>query len=348
MITSVEALDVNAFHGAAVAATDNGVIIGVNQLAEEVFGYKEAELLGQNLRMLMPKAVASHHDAFLEHYRKHRSRRLIGKARRVSILRKDGTKTEYTLRLGEYMEGSTLRFVGVFTQDDPDTCATDLSEFTEASTSFSEMSLLKSSSFSSVRSTVDSVGSDASEVPLSLPLHASAIERAAFNAHSLFVSGFLKQKLSAGRWKSQWVVLDHSSKKLSIFSASKGLKNITGLCEVRPLGTPSRELNIMDCSIRDGSGITGKPGTISICQKGDNVRHFLCPSAAVALLWIETLKVRLFFANNHLILSRPLFILVYCVCLYCGSFLCSHGYSLQLRKAYATKQSTHAVYSNTP
>lgn len=304
MITSVETLDVNAFDAAAVAATDQGIIVAANALAQKLFGYSEAEMVGENLRMLMPGSVAQHHDGFLDHYRKHHDRRLIGKARIVNIRCRDGSEPQYTIRLGEFMEGKNLRFVGVFTNEDPDTCAADLSEVTDRSDSGTPRVTgatcpvvhLKSPGTTSVsaaslhNSMVRGGREDlAAHVELALPNHASELERSAFNIQVESVSGFLKVK-STGRWKDEWVILDLNKKKLSLFSAKKGLKSPTPQT-VRTLGSPSRVLNIVDSTVRDGSGITGKAGTFSICEKGDHVRHFLCPSASVARLWIEALKV---------------------------------------------------------
>ena len=118
MIITVDVLDVENFEDAAVASTDHGIIVDANKQALQLFGYSEAEMVGQNLSMLMPASVSKHHDGFLAHYRKHRDRRLIGKARTVHIRCRDGSEPLCTIRLGEYMEGKNLRFVGVLTRGD--------------------------------------------------------------------------------------------------------------------------------------------------------------------------------------------------------------------------------------
>lgn len=117
MIVAVDELNARDFSDPAVLATDHGIITGANHQALQLFGYTRNEMVGENLRMLMPTAVAEHHDKFLSHYRKHRDRRLIGKTRVVSIRRKDGSEPQCTIRLGEYMVGSELCFVGVFSDD---------------------------------------------------------------------------------------------------------------------------------------------------------------------------------------------------------------------------------------
>ena len=134
MIMHVNKLNLDMFGAAAaVASDDHGVIVGANRQALQLFGYNEAEVVGKNLKMLMPSSVGKHHDGFLSHYRKHQDRRLIGKARVLSIRRKDGSEPQYTLRLGEYMEGKSLRFVGVLTRGDT-TAVDDTSTANEADT----------------------------------------------------------------------------------------------------------------------------------------------------------------------------------------------------------------------
>ena len=130
MIITVDVLDVENFADAAVAATDQGIIVDANWQAIELFGYTEGEMVGQNLSMLMPSSVASHHDGFLAHYRKHKDRRLIGKARTVNIRCKDGSEPLCTIRLGEYMEGKNLRFVGVLSRGDTTALDNDANDAT--------------------------------------------------------------------------------------------------------------------------------------------------------------------------------------------------------------------------
>ena len=131
MIVAVDELDAADFSDPAVLASDHGVILSANHQALQLFGYTNNEMEGQNLKMLMPESIAMHHDRFLAHYRKHRDRRLIGKARVVPIRRKDGSEPSCTIRLGEYMIGSELRFVGIFSVEPEGQSALDLDTWQE-------------------------------------------------------------------------------------------------------------------------------------------------------------------------------------------------------------------------
>lgn len=311
MITGVQTLDVEEFRGAAVASDDMGIIVAVNSYAEELFGYSGREIVGHNLSMLMPEAYAIRHDAFMAHYRKNRTRRLIGKARLVNIRCKDGAEPEVTIRLGEYMEGRNLRFVGVFTAEESDgssertisgPTAADYSCPSVRSSSESKSGascpvahVLRSDGASShsIHATFLSQPNEscpAAGSPIALPIDASDLELAAFHSTSQFLSGVVKIKGFTGRWKEHWIALDHSRKTLAFFAAKKAPKVVNDMT-IRALGTPSKLLIVTNCSIRDGYGITGKSGTVSICERGDNVRHLLFPSKNVAHCWMQALQV---------------------------------------------------------
>ena len=78
-----------------------GLIRSFSRMAEAVFGHAKADVLGQNIKLLMPAYFAAHHDRYLERYLKTGERRIIGIGRVVTGLRKDGSTFPLELAIGE-------------------------------------------------------------------------------------------------------------------------------------------------------------------------------------------------------------------------------------------------------
>jgi len=68
-----------------------GLIQSFNRAAEQTFGYLEGEVVGQNIRLLMPEPYRHQHDSYLQHHATTGERKVIGQVREVSGLRKDGS-----------------------------------------------------------------------------------------------------------------------------------------------------------------------------------------------------------------------------------------------------------------
>ena len=86
---------------AVVIIGESGIIDTVNPAAERLFGYSSAELVGQNVKILMPSPQREAHDAHLARYRETGERHVIGIGRVVVGRRKDGTTFPARLAIGE-------------------------------------------------------------------------------------------------------------------------------------------------------------------------------------------------------------------------------------------------------
>ncbi|WP_242186875.1 PAS domain-containing sensor histidine kinase [Sphingomonas sp. CARO-RG-8B-R24-01] len=86
---------------AMIVIDDHGVIQSFSTTAQTLFGYDEAEVVGRNVSMLMPSPDREAHDRYLSRYLDTGERRIIGMARRVIGLRKDGTTFAHELAIGE-------------------------------------------------------------------------------------------------------------------------------------------------------------------------------------------------------------------------------------------------------
>jgi PAS domain S-box-containing protein len=72
-----------------VTINDGGFIESVNPATERLFGYTAAELVGANLKVLMPEPYKS--EDFLANYLATGVKKIIGIGREVSGRHKDGT-----------------------------------------------------------------------------------------------------------------------------------------------------------------------------------------------------------------------------------------------------------------
>ncbi len=68
-----------------------GIIDSVNPATEQMFGYRPDELVGQNVRMLMPAPYSDEHDGYIARYLETGEARMIGIGREVTGRRKDGS-----------------------------------------------------------------------------------------------------------------------------------------------------------------------------------------------------------------------------------------------------------------
>ena len=97
---------------AIVVIDETGVIDTVNPATERLFGYSRAELVGENVKILMPSPYREAHDAHLTRYRETGEKRVIGIGRVVVGRRKDGTTFPARLAIGEIALDQGRLFTG--------------------------------------------------------------------------------------------------------------------------------------------------------------------------------------------------------------------------------------------
>ena len=90
-----------------------GRIEMVNAAAQRQFGYGERELIGKNVRVLMPEPDRSRHDGYLSHHLETGEKRVIGIGRAVSAQRRDGTTFPVHLSVGSYEIDGQKHFTGI-------------------------------------------------------------------------------------------------------------------------------------------------------------------------------------------------------------------------------------------
>jgi len=97
---------------AMVVIDDRGIVQSFSAAAERQFGHAAAEVVGQNVSMLMPQPYRSAHDGYLDRYRATGERRIVGIGRVVVGERKDGSTFPMELSVGEMRSGGERYFTG--------------------------------------------------------------------------------------------------------------------------------------------------------------------------------------------------------------------------------------------
>jgi PAS domain S-box-containing protein len=97
---------------AMVVIDESGTITSFSAAAEKLFGFATSEVLGRNVRMLMPQPDRDAHDGYMERYLETGQRRIIGYGRVVTGQKKDGTEFPMELAIGEARAAGRRIFTG--------------------------------------------------------------------------------------------------------------------------------------------------------------------------------------------------------------------------------------------
>jgi diguanylate cyclase (GGDEF)-like protein/PAS domain S-box-containing protein len=85
---------------AVITITDRGLVESFNESAVQMFGYSPLEVVGNNIKMLMPEPYRAEHDGYLDNYQRTGIKKIIGRRREVTGQRKDGST--FPIELGVY------------------------------------------------------------------------------------------------------------------------------------------------------------------------------------------------------------------------------------------------------
>jgi len=95
-----------------ITIDSRGIMESLNPSALRLFGYREEEVIGRNISMLMPEPDQSAHDGYIGHYHQTHEKHIIGIGREVRGLRKDGSTFPFRLAVSEVKYEDRTIFTG--------------------------------------------------------------------------------------------------------------------------------------------------------------------------------------------------------------------------------------------
>jgi two-component system sensor kinase FixL len=97
---------------AMIVIDEDAKIQSFSVAAERLFGCEADEVIGENIKILMPEPYQSQHDSYMHRYLTTGERRIIGIGRVVVGQRKDGSTFPMELAVGEMRSGGQRYFTG--------------------------------------------------------------------------------------------------------------------------------------------------------------------------------------------------------------------------------------------
>ncbi|GAB3821535.1 hypothetical protein GCM10028895_23880 [Pontibacter rugosus] len=96
-----------------ITIDSKGIVETMNPAAARIFGYVPEEIIGQNIKVLMPEPDHSQHDQYIQNYYRTGEAQIIGKGREVLGLKKDGSVFPFMLSISEVRLQDKLIFTGI-------------------------------------------------------------------------------------------------------------------------------------------------------------------------------------------------------------------------------------------
>jgi PAS domain S-box-containing protein len=91
----------------------NGIVQSFNLAAEKIFGYKAEEILGKNVKLLMPELYSKKYDDYLKEYLRTGENKILGSTQEGRGLHRDGTVFDLELAVSEIFLQDERVFIGL-------------------------------------------------------------------------------------------------------------------------------------------------------------------------------------------------------------------------------------------
>jgi PAS domain S-box-containing protein len=102
----------NAVDGLILIDT-KGIVEMYNPACEKLFGYSKKEVLGKNIKMLMPEKHSKNHDQYINNYINTNKAKILDTGREVEAKRKDGTMFPIDLSISKIKVQNKILFSGI-------------------------------------------------------------------------------------------------------------------------------------------------------------------------------------------------------------------------------------------
>ncbi|MDO6428055.1 MHYT domain-containing protein [Thalassotalea sp. 1_MG-2023] len=99
-----------------ISIDSTGTILSINQATEQLLGWTSTELIGQNVKVIVPSPYHEQHDNYIQRYLATGEANIIGKGREVEAVHKDGSGVAIRLGIG-HVKLSTNDFFVAFISD---------------------------------------------------------------------------------------------------------------------------------------------------------------------------------------------------------------------------------------
>lgn len=96
-----------------ITINERGIIQSLNPAAENIFGYRSDELIGENVSKLMPSPYREEHDGYIANYHRTSDAKIIGIGREVEGRRKDGSVFPLYLAVSGFESEGKKYYTGI-------------------------------------------------------------------------------------------------------------------------------------------------------------------------------------------------------------------------------------------
>ena len=98
---------------AAVTIDDQNKVVFYNRAAENLWGYRADEVIGRNVKMLVPPEHQGGHDQYINRHRQSRQGNIIGETVELPFVRKDGERRWISVTISAIDVGSTFFYTAL-------------------------------------------------------------------------------------------------------------------------------------------------------------------------------------------------------------------------------------------